>query len=412
MQPYAHFGIPEVVNAVGYATRVGGSCPREGVLQAMYAANQAYVEVDDAQAAASKLIAANTGAEAGIVTCGAAAGLTLAAAACLAGNSPDLMESLPDVSNFARYEIIYPRVGPFDYDHPLRLAGARLMHLDYLAGDALCRIEAAISPRTAAIGYNWRRVEESPAIRELASLAHRYSLPFIVDGAMSLPPISNLRYFVECGADLVTFSGGKHLGGPQASGILCGRHDLVRSAWVQMVDMDVRVPTWSLRSWIASGWITRAPRHGIGRSMKVGKEAIIGLMSALECYGTRDHDTEYSQWLAIVAAIDDGLKGIPGLQLERLSVAPNGQPFPVLRLRCDYELLGKTTQDLINQLRELRPKIVLAEDEDERGATIFPMCLDHEQAQYIVESISLLTRANDSHAGGRFVGRQAFCPSP
>jgi D-glucosaminate-6-phosphate ammonia-lyase len=386
-QPYARFGIPEIVNAVGYATRVGGSCPHEEVLQAMAAANRAYVEIDDVQSAASKLIARSTGAEAGIVTCGAAAGLTLAAAACLAGNAPELMERLPDVSTFERYEIIYPHVGPYDYDHPLRAAGARLVHLDYQGDDALSRIEAAIGPRTAAIGYNWRQVVESPAIRDLAALAHRRHLPLIVDGAMSLPPVSNLRYFVACGADLATYSGGKHIGGPQASGILCGRQDLIRSAWVQMVDMDVRVPTWSLRAWIASGWITRAPRHGIGRSMKAGKEAIIGLMVALERYTARNHDAEYASWAALIAAITEGLQGIPGLHLTRLPVAPNGQPFPVLRLYCDRETLGLGTQDLINRLRELRPKVVLAEDEDERGATIFPMCLDASQAQYVVESI-------------------------
>ncbi len=386
-QPYARFGIPEIVNAVGYATRVGGSCPHEEVLQAMHAANQAYVEIDDAQAAASRLIAASTGAQAGLVTCGAAAGLTLAAAACLAGNSPELMERLPDVTGFPRSEIIYPQVGPYDYDHPLRAAGARLVHLDYHGDDALARIEAAIGPRTAAIGYNWRKVAESPAIRDLAALAHRHGLPLIVDGAASLPPVSNLRYFVACGADLVTFSGGKHLGGPQASGILCGRQDLIRSAWVQMVDMDVRLPTWSLRAWIAEGWISRAPGHGIGRSMKAGKEAIIGLMVALERYTARDHAAEYAEWDALIGAIDEGLQGIPGLQLERLPAAPNGQPYPVLRLYCDRGTLGLGTQDLVNRLRELRLKIVLAEDEDERGASIFPMCLDKEQAEYIVRSI-------------------------
>ncbi len=384
---YEHFGIAEIVNGIGYATRVGGSCPDESILKAMYAANQAYVEIDDLQAAAWALIAQATGAQAGIVTNGAAAGLTLAAAVCMTGNDPDLMERLPDVSGFQRYEIIYPNAGPFDYDHALRLSGARLVELDYTASDSLAQIEAAITPHTAAIGYNWLQVEEHPNIRALAALAHRHDLPLIVDGALSLPPITNLRYFIECGVDLVTFSGGKHIGGPQTSGILAGREDLIRSAWVQMVDMDVRVPTWSLRQWIAAGWIAHPPRHGIGRSMKVGKEAIIGLMMALERYAERDHDAEYAQWDAVIAAISDGLSGIAGLNLTRLPVAPNRQPFPVLRLFCDRETLGMTTQDLLNQLHDLRPRIMFAEDEDERGATIFPMCLRLDQVDYIVTSI-------------------------
>ncbi len=106
----------------------------------------------------------------------------------------------------------------------------------------------------------------------------------IVDAACALPPVENLTSFIRRGADLVAYSGGKHLGGPQASGILCGRKDLIRSAWVQMVDMDVREGTWSLQHWIANGWLSRPPRHGIGRSMKVSKESIVGVMAALQRY--------------------------------------------------------------------------------------------------------------------------------
>jgi L-seryl-tRNA(Ser) seleniumtransferase len=133
--------------------------------------------------------------------------------------------------------------------------------------DALKQIELAITKKTPAIGCAWYHVEERPPIRQLVRLAHRYRLPLIVDAAMSLPPAENLTQFIRCGADLVVFSGGKHLAGPQASGILCGRRDLARSAWLQMVDMDVRVGTWSLRRWIEESWIARPPRHGIGRAI-------------------------------------------------------------------------------------------------------------------------------------------------
>jgi len=392
-RPYDHFSVTEVVNAIGYATRVGGSCPSEDILQAMYTANQAYVEIDDLQAAAWSLIARCTGAQAGIVTSGAAAGLTLAAAACLAGNDPDLMERLPDITSFPRYEIIYPKPGPFDYDHALRLAGAHLIEMDYGARDALSQLEARIGPHTAAIGYQWLQVEESPSIRQLAALAHRHGLPLIIDAALSLPPVSNLTYFIECGADLVTFSGGKHIGGPQASGILCGREALIRSAWVQMVDMDVRAETWSLRAWIEDGWIRRPPRHGIGRSMKLGKESIIGLMLALERYLQRDYDAEYEHWRSIISMIAEGLADIPGLHVRALPAAPNGQPYPVLKIRCDKSTLGITTQELLNHLRQLRPKILLAEDERDRDeATFFPMCLHPDQVDYIVASVRQITR--------------------
>src|SRR5262249_49666093 len=157
-----------------------------------------------------------------------------------------------------------------DYEHPLRASGAKLVEIDYAAADALKQIEKAITRKTAAIGYAWYHVDEKPSVKKLAALAHRHKLPLIVDAAMSLPPAENLTRFIRGGAALVVCGGGKHRGGPQASGFLWGRRDLIRSTWVQMVDMDVRAGTWSRRRWIEEGWIARPPRHGIGRSMKAG----------------------------------------------------------------------------------------------------------------------------------------------
>ena len=129
------------------------------------------------------------------MTCGAGAALTLAAAACLAGNRPEIMDQLPDVSACARNEIIFPIPGPFDYDHAIRLSGAKLVLIDYRATDALQQIEQAITPRTAAIGFVWLRVDERPDMTALADLAHRHGLPLIVDAACALPPMENLTAF-------------------------------------------------------------------------------------------------------------------------------------------------------------------------------------------------------------------------
>ena len=134
---YAHFGVQPIVNAVGYATRVSGSCPHPDVIAAMSAASAEFVEIDDLLSAAGELIQRCTGAESGIITCGASAALTLAAAACLAGNRPEIMDQLPDVTGCSRTEIIYPAPGPFDYDHALRLAGAGLVSIVYRSPDAL-----------------------------------------------------------------------------------------------------------------------------------------------------------------------------------------------------------------------------------------------------------------------------------
>jgi D-glucosaminate-6-phosphate ammonia-lyase len=385
---YAHFGIQAIVNAVGYATRVSGSCPHPDVIAAMSAASAAYVEIDDLLSAAGELIKRCTGAESGIITSGASAALTLAAAACLAGNRPEIMDQLPDVTGCTRTEIVYPAPGRFDYDHALRLAGARLVSIDYRSPDALSRIERAINSQTAAIGFVWQGVEEKPDLSDLISLAHRHSLPVIVDGAYSMPPIENLSSFSRRGADLIAYSGGKHLGGPQASGILCGRADLIRSAWVQMVDMDVRAGTWSLQHWIEDGWIQRPPRHGIGRSMKISKESMIGLMVALERYALRDHAGEHASWNKTIDIIQNGLQDLTDLRVDRLEQALNGQPYPLLQIESGFAPKGFAVRDLILALNSLPRRILLSEDEvSPDRAFIFPQCLRPGDAEYIVSAI-------------------------
>lgn len=389
---YQHFGVHPIVNAVGYSTRVSGSCPHPEVIAAMAAASAQYVEIDDLLTAASDLIHRTTLAEAGIITCGAGAALTLAAAACLAGNCPEIMDQLPDTSNCPRNEIIYPAAGPFDYDHAIRLSGAKLVSINYNAIDAIEQIERAITPRTAAIGYVWYGVEERPAIRTLVELAHRHSLPVIMDAAFSMPPIKNLTALSQTGTDLIAYSGGKYLGGPQASGILCGRADLIRSAWVQMVDMDVRAGTWSLQHWVCKGWISRPPRHGVGRSMKVSKEAMIGVMTALERYSQRDHAAEYAQWKKDVDSIYDGVKNLTALQFTSLAQAANGQPYPLIQIDSGRGSDALSVRDLILGLRLLPRKILLAEDEQSPDrAYLFTQCLKSGDAEHIVSAIRQLT---------------------
>lgn len=385
---YSHFGIQSVVNAVGYATRVSGSSPHPEVIAAMAAASAQYVEIDDLLSAASALISRCTGAEAGIITCGASAALTLAAAACLAGNSPEIMDGLPDTTGCVRNEIIFPAPGPFDYDHAVRLSGAKLVSIDYRSAQALELIERVISPQTAAIGYVWYGLEEFPNLDSLIELAHRRDLPVILDGAFSMPPITNLTEFSRRGVDLIAYSGGKHLGGPQASGILCGREDLVRSAWIQMVDMDVRAGTWSLQHWIDNGWISRPPRHGIGRSMKVSKESMIGLMAALERYQKRDHLAEQHAWKKAIDDIFEGIKDLSGLQITRRERAANGQPYPLLQLESVQSTGGMKVRDLILALRALPRKILMAEDEvSPDKAYLYSQCLRSGDVEYIVSAI-------------------------
>jgi L-seryl-tRNA(Ser) seleniumtransferase len=387
---FARYGIARVINAVGYATRVGGGFVHDTVAEAMAQAQQCPAQIDDIQAAASDCIARHTGAEAGIVTCGAGAALTLAAAACLAGNDPDRMDRLPDTTGFARRRIVFPRPAEYDYDHAIRASGAVLDLVPFDDPPTLDRIDAAIHADTAAIGYVWKRIGQQPSVAAVADLAHRRNLPLIVDGALSLPPVQNLRGFIQDGADLVAISGGKHLGGPQASGLLFGRRDLIRSAWVQMVDMDVRRETWTHRQWIVEGWIERPPRHGIGRSMKTSKEAIIGLMVALDRYPTRDHDRELATWKETIAYLQRRLSGESELEAQCHFPASNGQPYPMLHLR------SSRMSDILRSLSARNPKVILAEDEkDPSVAFVFPMCLKRQDLPALAQA--LIDATHDSH---------------
>lgn len=382
------YGVQPIINAVGYATRVSGSAPHPDVLHAIREASGLYWEIDDLLAAASRLIAESTCTEAGIVTSGASSALTLAAAAVLSGDDPEIMDRLPDTSGCARHEIIYPIPGPYDYDHAIRLSGARMVAVDYQAIDAMERIAQQITPQTAAIGYVWSSIVQRPELSSLIELAHRHQLPVIVDAACALPPVENLSTFGQWGADLIAYSGGKHLGGPQASGILCGREQLIRSAWVQMVDMDVRSETWSLQHWVESGWIPRSPRHGIGRSMKVSKEGIIGVMAALLRYPRRPHAAEYARWKQDVDEIAAGLESITELQLSVRSHGINGQPIPMLVIESGSGSDKLLVRDLVLALRRRPRRIILAEDERTTDkAYLYAQCLLPGDVFEIIEAI-------------------------
>jgi L-seryl-tRNA(Ser) seleniumtransferase len=279
------------------------------------------------------------------------------------------------------------------------MSGAKTIFVDYRASDCLGQITSLITPRTAALGFVWMGVNEQPRFDNLVELAHQHGLPVIVDAAFAMPPVTNLTSFIQRGADLVAYSGGKHLGGPQASGILCGRKDLIRSAWVQMVDMDVRGETWSLQHWVDAGWISRSPRHGLGRSMKVSKESMIGLMVALQRYRERDHGAEYANWLRAVDAIYNGLKDLSSLRITRLEQAASGQPYPLLVIEPGNDPFPMSAKDLQLALRALPRKILLAEDEvTPNRAYLFTQCLQQGDVDVIVQSIRQIVLAHQQGA--------------
>jgi L-seryl-tRNA(Ser) seleniumtransferase len=312
---YAALGVKRRINAAGTLTRLGGALMDDEVVAAMAAAARASVDIGELQAAASRTISKFTGAQAGIVTTGAAAGLTLAAAACMARWDIARMAALPHAEAFPN-EILLPRTHRTGYAHALSAAGAHVVDLGHndrgtgagVRGIEPWEIEAAITPRTVAFAFaaSPSNLQDLSLVSEICKAK---SVPVIVDAAAQLPPKGNLRRFFELGADLVAFSGGKAIGGPQASGILAGRRDLVGSALVQQLDMDVSPATWSAPDLIDREAMKGIPHHGLGRGFKAGKEEIVGLLVALERFAAADDEAANAAMERRLQRIAEGLVG-------------------------------------------------------------------------------------------------------
>ena len=294
------------------------------------------VELPALQAAASRAITAATGAEAGIVTSGASAALLLGAAACMARLDPGAMNRLPDTDGLA-HEFIAVRSQRNMYDRAIRVAGGRIVEVgipDRISGPGVrdaapWEIADAIGPRTAGI-YWLAGPNSEPSLPEVAAIAHARGIPVLVDAAAQLPPRENLRRFLAEGADLVCFSGGKALGGPQASGILAGRRDLVSSALLQMLDLDLPEAQFAPPAEFAPAAQLRGlPHHGIGRSCKVGKEEIVGLIVALQRFVAEDPAARTARWTARLEAVARAAAPLP------LRLVPDGAKpgLPLLEWR-------------------------------------------------------------------------------
>ena len=322
MSILARFGLVRRINAAGTLTRLGGRPMAPEVAAAMAEVAAVSLDIAELQQLASERIAALLGTEAAMVTTGASAALTLAAAACLAGGDLARMAALPLAEGFPN-EILLPRTHRTMYSRALAAAGARLIDLGHndrgtgagVRGLEAWEIDAAITPRTAAFAFT-ATPETIAALPAIADHCRRRRIPLIVDAAAQLPPRANLRRFFKMGADLVCFSGGKAIGGPQASGILAGRANLVGSALAQQLDMDVRAEAWSPPPLLRPIIRGAVPPHGIGRGFKAGKEEIIGLLVALERFAATDDAAETAELEARLAAISAALNGLDGVRAE------------------------------------------------------------------------------------------------
>jgi L-seryl-tRNA(Ser) seleniumtransferase len=349
---YESLGVAPIINAAGTNTRLSGGMMHPDVTAAMAEAATACVDMLDLQAAASRVIAEVTGAEAGIVTSGASAALLLGAAACMARLDVAAMDALPEAP--ARAEFVMARSQRNMYDRALRVAGGRIVEVgipDRFSGAGVrdttaAEIAAAFTPATAGalwVAQPW----SEPALPDLARVAQDAGVPVLVDAAAQLPPGHNLRRFIAEGADLVCFSGGKAIGGPQSSGILAGRRELVASALMQMLDLDLPDAQFRLPPEFAGNAAPgRLPQHGIGRSCKAGKEEIVGCLVALRRFVAEGDAARTARLRAKLETVRVGLGPLP-------AEITDG-PVPLLLLRLPDAAAARAAEA---RLRAARPAV-------------------------------------------------------
>ena len=390
---YEQFGVTPIINASGAVTRLGGAPMPDEVLKAFNEAARASVPLEQLQAAASRIIAEVTATEAGLVSAGAASALTLGTAAILTGYDLGRMERLPHCDGFPN-EFVLAREQRSGYDHAVRAAGARLVEVGFneIVANAGVRrteaweYEAAFGPNTAGVLYVFSPTSRPP-LEEVVDVAHRHQLPVLVDAAGELPPRSNLKLIAATGADLVAFSGGKSIRGPQSTGILCGRRDLIGPAVTQLLDMDDHLELWNPpASLIDKTKLRGIPRHGIGRGFKVSKEKIVALLVALQLFTSGAYDEEVPKAHARLGRIVENLNGSPA----QCSIRDkgDGECLPLLEIAVDEEAVGRGAMEICQSLRNGVPPIYVNHGGLREGKLLInPLHLNDSNVETLAERI-------------------------
>ena len=362
---YSALGVKRVISASGSTTAYGGSKTRPEILDAMNKASRMMVSLDDLNRAASRIIADATGAEAGFVASGAAGGLVLQAAAVIAGDDPAMMDRLPDTTGM-KNEIIIHKSHRFPYDQCYTSVGAKFVEIGDGRRCQPWQLEAAFTENTAAVAYLFSPFITRRAIPfpEVCEIAHRHGVPVIVDAASMLPPRANLRRFTAEGADMVIYSGGKGVRGPQGTGILCGREDLIDAAFANA-----------------------APHQFIGRGMKVAKEEIVGLLSAIQIFVSEDEEAEMARYRGMAQQVVDALAEVAGLRVTLEHDEFNYLiPHAVMRFTREWE--GPSRSEVYAAMVAGDPPIYLHDIFDPDELAVDPFNLDDDELEIVIRRLS------------------------
>jgi L-seryl-tRNA(Ser) seleniumtransferase len=328
---YRAIGVRPIINAHGTYTIITGSTTLPEVKRAMDEASRSYVQMDELMDGVGKRLSELTGAEWGIVTAGCCAALTHCTAAAIAGNNPERMQRLPDLAGL-KNEVIIPGYSRNVYDHAVRMLGVKIVEVRNIA-----ELEPAFNERTAMVYILGGPGDDGPlGTRVISEVARRKNVPVIVDAAAEILTLKP-NIHLERGASAVAYSGGKCIRGPQAAGLLLGE-----------------------KNWLQAAWANSAPHHAFGRSLKVGKEEIMGMLAAVELWTKRDHKAEWSLWESWLGTIEARVKPVDGVTT-RMGLVSEGlsNRTPNLTIQWDGAKLGITGQEVAKLLLDTEPRIVV-----------------------------------------------------
>jgi L-seryl-tRNA(Ser) seleniumtransferase len=362
-QVYTRMGAKPFINCTATLTINGGSRQLPQVIEAVEHAAHYHVDLNDLMEAAGKRISELLRVDWALVTSGAAAALSHATAACVAGADPEKMQQLPDMTGL-KNEVIIPRSSRNPYDHAVRAVGLKTIEVDSIE-----EFKAALNQRTALVmilGNRFDKVRVS--LEEAAPIARQAGVPVLVDAAADYLIVPNP--YLAAGADLVAYSGGKILRGPQTAGLLLGREDLVRAAFANS-----------------------APHHAFGRPMKVSKEEIAGMVTAVEVWvNERNLEAEYEEWKGWYKHISDKITQVAGVKTE-VQAPSRGGPFPTLQIEWDPQRIGLTAGELHDILIAGDPAIQTHASGGGHAFLLRPVALKPEEYKVVADRLYEVLRS-------------------